>query len=291
MQKTNFKFEVLVGEDCSTDHSKEIIMEFEEQHPGFLKVFYRDFNLNKSKAKYKNAADLKMKSVGKYIITLEGDDYWTDEYKLQKQVDFLENNEDYIAVAHNCVVIDRDGNPSNDSYPECKDEEYSLKHFVSGIMPGQLATVMMRNFIVDKRIESSLLFKGFSPGDRLIYFTLITQGKIRCFQELMSAYRFVTSNSSSFSSNFKYNFDYFVRYYDEMYKYAQKIGNKEAMDYVSLMELRNIFRGIKSDNISFKDILTNHHRIPNKRAAYKLLCKQFYNIAIKHKKYSKDVIV
>ena len=106
MQKTKYRYEVLVGEDCSTDRTREILKQYEKEHQeyikdGALKIYYRKTNMHKYKLN--NSYDLEMRCKGKYIIALEGDDYWVDENKIEIQVDFLENHSQYIAVSHNCT--------------------------------------------------------------------------------------------------------------------------------------------------------------------------------------------
>lgn len=93
-QKTNFSYEIVIGEDCSTDNTKRIIQELEKEFPYIIKPIYQQTNVGA----YKNAYHYcypKLK--GKYIACLEADDYWTDEYKLQKQVDALENDKTAVA--------------------------------------------------------------------------------------------------------------------------------------------------------------------------------------------------
>lgn len=94
MQKTNFPVEILINEDCSTDGTAAIVKKYEKQFPEIIKVIYQHENLY-SKGKKPLTQMLFPKSKGKYIATCEGDDFWVDENKLQKQVDFLENNPEY----------------------------------------------------------------------------------------------------------------------------------------------------------------------------------------------------
>lgn len=91
MQKTDFDFEVIIGEDCSTDNTREIIKEFEQKYPHIIKPIYRDKNIGAMQ----NSIDILYRANGDYIAFCEGDDYWTDPYKLQKQVSFLEANPEY----------------------------------------------------------------------------------------------------------------------------------------------------------------------------------------------------
>lgn len=95
MQKTNFKFEVLIHDDASTDGTEEIIREYEAKYPDIIKPLYEkenQWNLGRRGSSVFNYP----RAQGKYIALCEGDDYWIDPYKLQKQVDFLENNPEYV---------------------------------------------------------------------------------------------------------------------------------------------------------------------------------------------------
>lgn len=106
MQKTNFEFEVIIGEDCSTDNTRNIVKEFEEKYPGIIKPIYHNTNVGGARNAYEFCyPELK----GKYIAICEGDDYWTDPEKLQKQVDFLEHNPGYVMCYHRINRVNEDG--------------------------------------------------------------------------------------------------------------------------------------------------------------------------------------
>lgn len=196
MQETDFPYEVLVGEDCSPDGTAQVLQRLEPELPDCFHVFYRTKNLGEAG----NNRDLQERSKGKYIIFLEGDDYWTDARKLQKQVDFLEAHPEYIAVAHNTAVVDAAGNPIDFDYPECKKEDYTLADFRAGLLAGQTATLMFRNIYRDKPFP--LLKLDFPyPGDQQKNFMLAAWGKVYCMQERMSAYRYVITGGTSYSAN------------------------------------------------------------------------------------------
>jgi len=89
MQKTTFPIEVIVGEDCSTDNTRSIVQEFEQRYPQVIKPVYHEKNVGGRRNAYEYCYPLLK---GRYIAFCEGDDYWTDPYKLQKQVDFLEQH-------------------------------------------------------------------------------------------------------------------------------------------------------------------------------------------------------
>ena len=106
MQETELEYEILVGEDCSTDKTRDILKKFEEKYPDKFRMYFRDVNLGATKNEY----ELFMDAKGKYIAALELDDIWTDKRKLQKQYDFLEAHPEYIGVSHDFNIIDASGN-------------------------------------------------------------------------------------------------------------------------------------------------------------------------------------
>lgn len=104
-QETGFKFEILIHDDASTDGTEEIIREYEARYPSIIKGLYEVEN-QWIKGRRGSAVFNFPRAKGKYIAMCEGDDYWTDNLKLQRQVDFLETHPDYIMVAENGLVKD-----------------------------------------------------------------------------------------------------------------------------------------------------------------------------------------
>jgi len=104
MQKTDFAFEIILGEDESTDGTREICIEYAEKHTDKIKLFLRSrkdvIYINGLPTGRYNFIESLKAAKGKYIALCEGDDYWTDPYKLQRQVDFLEANPDYSICFH-----------------------------------------------------------------------------------------------------------------------------------------------------------------------------------------------
>lgn len=282
MQKTEYSYEVLVGEDCSTDRTREILKEYEKKHPGKFQIFYREHNMHKQRPN--NAGDLKLRCKGKYVIALEGDDYWLDPYKIDKQIKFLESHPDYLAVSHKCLVVDKYSKEKNEVYPECYDKEYTFKHYASEILPGQLTTVMYRNFYNDKSYDISVMQKQLQPGDRVLYFWLLCNGKVHCMDERMSAYRHVTDSGSSFSANFKYRFESFNHNYYNLLVYSRDIKNKEAEKYAELLYFKNLGRGIKEKQFTFGGLFKSLKNVHHKCRVLYLVIKYRINKNILHKK-------
>jgi len=193
-QKTEFSYEVLVGEDCSPDNTNEILAEYEERYPDTLHVFHREKNLKQSK----NIYDLFMRAKGTYVITLDLDDYWTDEYKLQKQVEFLEKHPEYMGVAHDFAVIDSNGNPvpgqEHGISDEFLDKKFTLKDFEEHIFVYQTGTFLYRNIWKENKDYKILYESDDTVVDLTINSMLLLQGDIFIVRERMSAYRLVISH-------------------------------------------------------------------------------------------------
>lgn len=250
MQKTDFYFEVILGEDGSTDGTQEICKEYAEKYPDKIRLFIRDRKLSQfinqdgSTSRF-NAIWNRMSARGKYIAWCEGDDYWTDPLKLQKQVDFLEAHPDYYAVAHNCIVVDKNSNPNGECYPECKDVEYTIDHYIEDILPGQTATFICRNWIISPFFDTELLDLGLNPGDRLLYVSIALAGKIYCIQERMSAYRHVVTEGLSFSATHRFRpYSEVIDWHRILYNYVKRHGSTEVSDGFSLLYCRAIQSGV-----------------------------------------------
>ncbi|NCD09785.1 MAG: glycosyltransferase family 2 protein, partial [Negativicutes bacterium] len=103
MQKVTFDYEIVIGEDRSTDRTRDIVIEYQHLHPDKIRLRLARENLYSQGLK--PGIGVLAVSRGKYIAMLEGDDYWTDPLKLQKQVDFLEAHPDYSLCGHNTKII------------------------------------------------------------------------------------------------------------------------------------------------------------------------------------------
>ncbi len=185
MQKTNFKFEAIVHDDASTDDTADIIREYAEKYPDIIKPILQTEN-QYSKGIYNLESILYEKVRGKYIAICEGDDYWTDPYKLQKQVDFLEANPEYSMCFHNAELLYEDDitTPFTEGVVESRDYETD-ELLKSWFVP--TASIVAKREIME-------LFRYKEP-QRIMYedlvYVLISAkiGKVRGFQDTMSVYR------------------------------------------------------------------------------------------------------
>lgn len=253
MQKINFNLEVLIAEDCSTDGSRAMLKAMENNLPNNYTILYRENNYGIEK----NFDDLYARMQGRYYIVLEADDYWISENKLQKQYDFLENNPDYLAVAHNSIVVDENDEPISYRYPECRNEEYTMKDFQNEILPGQTTTIMRRNYMKYKLFDYDLEKVNF-PGDQIKAFLTIANGKVHCIQEQLSAYRLIIKKGSSFSAQYSYNPDNEMAYRKLLYGYVKRHPELiEAYKCAEKLYVWFLFKCLikKHCGISFGDVI------------------------------------
>ena len=192
MQKTDFEIEILIGEDCSPDNTNELLADYEAKYPGRLQVFHREKNLKQSK----NVYDLFMRSKGDYIIILDLDDFWTDEYKLQKQVDFLESHPEYIGTAHDFQLVDEDGVPFEMTGRDIKQflgKEFTLQDFLEYGFVYQTGTFCYRN-IWREDTDWSIIHKADETVvDLTINSILLSRQNVFILPDSMSVYRDVVN--------------------------------------------------------------------------------------------------
>jgi glycosyltransferase involved in cell wall biosynthesis len=188
-QKTDFNFEILVGEDCSTDSTRDILREYEIKYPDLFRMYYRDKNLGATLNEY----ELFMDAKGDYIAALELDDIWTDDDKLQKQFDFLENNREYIGVAHDFDIIDKDGNVIDDD--DNKDiksflgKAFTLQDFLDNGFVFQTGTHFYRNIYKDGKDYTIIYTADRLIRDKTVLSLLLDRGDFYILPDKMSAYR------------------------------------------------------------------------------------------------------
>ena len=190
-QKTNFRYEVLINDDASTDHTAAIIAEYEAKYPDIIKPVYQTEN-QYSKGVHIFQTILFPIAKGKYIAVCEGDDYWCDENKLQKQVDFLESHEGYAACVHNTRLMDCRTGGSWPMYKRNKDQDLPFKEVVNysaACFHTSSVTCARELFIV----PDALTAEGFGDYPLAVYLRL--NGKIHYLKDIMSVYRMFTAGS------------------------------------------------------------------------------------------------
>ncbi len=191
-QETNLNYEILIGDDASGDRTPEIIWEYAARYPQIIKPILRAENVGANH----NGWDLFRRAEGQYIAVLEGDDFWLDAYKLQKQYDFLESHPDYIGCCSKCLIVDENSRPDYERscHIAWNKRTFTLDDLMdSWQLPGQSGTMMYRNIFRDMKPEEYDILYRAHPivGDKTVALLLLSRGPIYCSGEVLSAYRFV----------------------------------------------------------------------------------------------------
>ncbi len=189
MQRVNFSYEIVVGDDCSPDGTQDILREYADRHPGRFVLLLREKNLGATA----NSYDIKCHCTGRYIAQLEGDDFWTDPDKLQKQVDFLEAHPEYIGTVHMQNVVDENSCPIKGINGYCEPGRFTMKDYlVEGNLPGQTATLVYRNIYRNPLHDYSIEARAHDfRSDVTVTLILLSLGDIYTFTDSMSSRRLV----------------------------------------------------------------------------------------------------
>ena len=183
-QKCNFEVELILANDCSPDNTDTEINKILNNNPNANWVKYTRHSVNKGMQN--NFIWASEQCTGKYIAMCEGDDYWTDPLKLQKQVDFLETNSDYVLCFHKVNILKQNGRIVPDFVTKLPND-YQLKEvfFKKGNYI-HTVSVMYRNFLID----FPELYRYTPEGDFLLYLMLTKFGKLGYLEDVMAVYRY-----------------------------------------------------------------------------------------------------
>ena len=245
MQKVNFDYEIVIGEDCSTDNTRQIVIDYQKKSPDKIRLLLPEKNLGM----HINLINTYKACQGKYIAVLEGDDYWISSDKLKKQVDFLDNNSDFSICFNNSLVFWED---------EHRDPAIFL-HNQSKI--STLDNLLTRNFISTPSVMyRGGLIKNFpnwyyeqGMGDWTFHILNAQYGKIGYIDEVMSAYRVHETGVWSSKSR-EYQLKETIKMLNNInkhFKYRYKIIINNAINYYS-EQLENLRKGHQQYSNNFK---------------------------------------
>lgn len=256
MQKANFDIEIIVSDDCSKDGTPQILMEYKDKFPGIVKPIFGETNLG-----YPNNQRRSLEAAkGKYIALCDSDDYWTDAYKLQKQVDYLESHDDCVICFHNVMHVYEDNSQAR-----------SLLNPLD--FPSDLTAldVINRKWFLPTNSEvfrrEFLTFPSwydkFLHIDYVINILLAQHGSLHYLPDVMSVYRHTSTSVNSQHADGKwgymifhcktmkdiltnvksiYNPDY-TQYFDaRIHEYVEEINKYEYEIYCDKHILARIFR-------------------------------------------------
>lgn len=249
MQKVDFEYQIVLGEDCSTDNTREIVVSYAERYPKKFKLLLHKTNIGA----VNNQNLIFAKCTGKYIAMLECDDYWTDPLKLQKQVEFLDKNKEYSMVFTPALRKFENANKPNkirNRYFNYNTDKFKLENILKlggGFYPTCSAMFLNKIFDVNNSMK---YFKIHSTGDFPIAILAAIKGKIGYIDDVTSVYR-VQNNSVS----------------NKLFKTCE-----DCVEDINIKYKKNI----KFLNFLFKEIDIN------KKLQQKLIAKENYVFLSKH---------
>ena len=197
MQEANFNFEILIHDDASTDNTAKIVKKYEKKYPNLIKGIYQKENQYSKGIKVSEI--LYKKAKGKYIAICEGDDYWSDKYKLQKQIDYMEKHPRCTFCFTNAIA-----QILNENREEIflKKNKLNIKVFeFEKFDVGELAIlgfIPTASFVFPKRILNSMpnfYSIPFKAGDFKLRLACTYQGYAHFINEPMVVYRIGVPNS------------------------------------------------------------------------------------------------
>ena len=199
-QISNYEIELIIADDCSTDKTESVVREIINTHPKCDQIKYTRHATNKGMMP--NFIWALEQSKGQYIALCEGDDYWTDPYKLQKQIIFFENHPDSNYVFTNISKLKPDGTFEESAYtlPELFDLHFLLKE---NIMPSTQTVVFRNSALTNLSKWKPTLTAGFN-GDWILLFMITENSKIGFLSDNTAVYREGVGVISKTKSYFKF---------------------------------------------------------------------------------------
>ncbi len=225
MQKTNFTFEILIHDDASTDQTANIIRQYENEYPGIIKPIYQKENQYSKKVDISEQFQYS-RTLGKYTAICEGDDYWIDPLKLQKQVDFLEDNPEFSMCCHDAIILWENKQKRPRLFaPAALPSVLGMEDILKGwFIP--TASILYRSKILHQRPK---WLNKVLNGDYFLQLLCAHHGKIKYFDELMSVYRkdlYGNSLSATVLQDNKYRYEQMLFLLDSFNKETKYIHNE-----------------------------------------------------------------
>ena len=266
MQETVYRVRLVIAEDCSSDNTREIVKEYHQKYPDKIKLILNDRNLGMKK----NSANIYRYTMNAdYLAVCEGDDYWTDSHKLQKQVSFLEEHPEYIGTAHNVRMVDKHGATIRKSTHTLCDRKnsciYDLKVAERNPLFLHCNSLVYRNILKLMSARQKKMFLTCKVnGDVKLWTTLAAFGKVKVFSDYMSCYRHISDTGFSYSKRTKGK-NMYLNYYNQYKILKRYMKSAYDIDYdVSAILLNFIIQAWV--------LLLDEPNLKNAKVFWKLLC-------------------
>jgi glycosyltransferase involved in cell wall biosynthesis len=190
-QQMNVDFEIVIGDDGSTDNAPAIIQKYADLYPNIIRAYLHPNNLGPTEprefAGRNNVLFLLKACRGQYVALCEGDDYWTDSLKLQKQVDFLDANPQYAVCHHNMHVVYEDGSPSHFFNADNQKVASTIEDILEDRWFIATASLVYRNIFKDENFAD--WHQHAASGDWALVIQAAARGLIHYLPEAMGVYR------------------------------------------------------------------------------------------------------
>lgn len=186
MQDIDTEYEIIVGDDCSSDKTRDILKDYERKYPEIIIPIYRDKNIGATN----NLYDVLLQARGKYIAILEGDDFWNSEKKLSTQFQFMESHNEYIGVVHRNNRCDAYGNLIEEYPFKIKEGKITIDDFFKYGFLYHTSTLFFKNiFLKQKQNYEKILTSHPLVGDYPLAILLLDLGDMYLLNEKFSTYR------------------------------------------------------------------------------------------------------
>ena len=205
MQKTDFPFEYIIGEDCSTDGTMAIVREYAQKYPDVIRVVTDDVNVGMRA----NGLRCIERCRGKYMAICEGDDWWTDPHKLQKQVDFLESHPDYLMCTTSYSSFRMKDGQVKEGVKDGQGRDITLRSLMKKNRIGTLTVLYRKDVLTRFEEEVRPVMPDFRMGDITLWLYMAHKGKIHELPCTTAMYR-ILENSASHSDDFTKQYEFYV---------------------------------------------------------------------------------
>lgn len=266
-QNTNFKYEVCIHDDASSDHTKEIIEKYEKLYPNLINAIIQTEN-QYSKGISVNAIN-SARAQGEYIAFCEGDDYWTDPYKLQKQVDIFEKYPDCALVVHGSLIVNVRNRFAKRKWLFTSEER---KLSIEEVLESR-GIVAAHNTYMYRNLENTFpdFFRNLGVWDttRCIYFAL--NNSVYYIPEIMSVYR--VGIKGSWNDRVRLDQGKLVKHYQKENHFYQQLNQYTEYKYNHVISkiMNQLDYQIAVCEKRYDDIRTDFKDILNKQSFYQRL--------------------
>lgn len=241
-QKVDYPYEIIIGEDCSTDNTLKYVKKYADKYPDLIRLIVSENNVGAMENDRRVMAACK----GKYIAYCEGDDFWVDEYKLQKQIDFLEQNTDY-GMVHTDFEILNEGRNQKSSRKRLfrSDSERPtgdiLEFIVKTNHVGTASVCLRRDLFEASKVQQTVEDEDWGMSDYPTWIELAAVSKIHYMPDITSSYR-VHKTSLTHGLNWEGRYKFYKCRFDVKKYYVKKFKLEKLLPFINDMYYRELLK-------------------------------------------------